>query len=178
MLLVYALFITTVTLTLSTSGNTYLIVIAVSGLIFGLLVFREVYKKYFISLPLNSKVQYSSSGTEGMLKISGRPFLLGLEKKMVSADDFYFDDSYFYAVNKDGQHAKFDLKDITELSKTSYQINNSRIWQVKISHQEEEVVFSFTHNYSVWNRNFVTFYHKVKVANPSVIRSKWSLWSM
>ncbi len=178
MVVLYALLITAVTLILSESGDIYLIIITVSGLIFGLLVFREVYKKYFISLPSDQNVQYSSSGTEGMLKISGRPFFLGLEKKMVSADDFYFDDSYFYAVNKDRQTAKFSLEDITELSKTSYQINNSRIWQVKISHQGEEAVFRFTHNYSVWNRNFVTFYHKIKEANPSVIRSKWSLWSM
>ncbi|WP_027385656.1 hypothetical protein [Chryseobacterium gregarium] len=176
--LLYALFITIVTLTLSQAGDIYFIVIAVSGPLLGLVILREIYKKYYVPLPLNQNVKYSHLSSEGLQKISGRPFLLGLEKKVVSADDFYFDQEYFYAVNKNNQTAKFSLKDIKELSKTAYQINNSRIWQVKINDQGEEVVFNFAHNYSIWNKNFLTFYHKLKEVNPSVIQSKWSVWSM
>lgn len=178
MVLLYALFITIVTLTMSQSGDIYLIVISASGIILGLVVFREIYKKYFVPLPLNQNVKYINSSPEGLRKISGRLFFFGLEKKVVSADDFYFDNEYLYAFNKNNQNAKFSLKDITELSKTPYEINNSRIWQIKINNHGEEVVFNFAHNYSVWNKNFLTFYHKLKEVNPSVMQSKWSLWSM
>jgi len=176
--LLYALFITAYTLAMPQNSDAYIIVITISGLILGVLIIREIYRKYFAALSKNQNVTYSSSNPEGLNKISGRPFLFGLEKKIISEDNFYFDNHFFYAVNKNNRTAKFRLRDITELSKTSYQINNSRIWQVKINDEGDEVVFSFAHNYSVWNKNFLTFYHKLKEVNPSVIQSKWSVWSM
>ncbi|MCJ8152303.1 hypothetical protein MKJ01_00840 [Chryseobacterium sp. SSA4.19] len=175
----YAVLITTLTLTMSQTGDTYLIIITLSGLVLGGLIVREVYKKYFTAaIPRNNNLEYGTFNSGERYKISGKPFLFGFEKKIVSGDDFYFDDDYFYAVNKNQQAAKFDLKDITELSKTSYQINNSRIWQVKINNIGEEVAFKFAHNYSVWNKNFLNFYNKLKEINPSAVQSKWSLWSM
>lgn len=176
--LIYAALITIITLTVPQDSNTYLIVITVSGLLLGVLVMREVYKKYFTALPKNQNIVYSSSNHESLNKISQRPFLFGLEKKIISEDDFYFDDQFFYAINKNNQAAKFSLTDITELGKTSYQINNSRIWQVKINNHGEELLFKFAHNYSVWNRNFLLFYDKLKEINPSAIRSEWNSWSM
>lgn len=173
----YAILITTLTLTMSQADNSYLIVITISGLLLGVLIVREIYKKYFSTLPVeNSSLTYGTFNSGNVHKISSRPFLFGFEKKIVSADDFYFDHDSFYAVNKNQQAAKFSLRDITELSKTSYRINNSRIWQVKITNNGEEAVFRFAHNYSFRNKNFLNFYNTLKEVNPPVIKSNWSSW--
>lgn len=173
--LVYAVLITILTLTMSQADDTYLIVITISGLLLGVLIVREIYKKYFTAVsPSNSPLTYGTFNSGDVYKISSKPFLFGLEKKIVSEDDFYFDRDSFYAVNKNQQAAKFSLRDITELSKTSYQINNSRIWQVKIRNNGEEEVFRFAYNY----KNFLNFYNTLKEINPDIIKSKWSVWSM
>jgi hypothetical protein len=162
----YAILITALTLTMSQADDTYLIVITISGLLLGVLIVREIYKKYFSTLPVeNSSLTYSTFNSGNAHKISSRPFLFGFEKKIVSADDFYFDHDSFYAVNKNQQ-----------LSKTSYRINNSRIWQVKITNNGEEAVFRFAHNYSFRNKNFLNFYNTLKEVNPPVIKSNWSSW--
>ncbi len=113
-------------------------------------------------------------------KISKRPFLLGLERKVISNSDFYFDNENFYAINeKENTKTVFKLAEIIELSKTSIKINNRRIWQVKVNQVNgKEITFRFAHNYTIWNNNFHLFYKKVKSINPSAIKSKWNLWTI
>jgi hypothetical protein len=117
---------------------------------------------------------------EEIRKISSRPFLFGLEDNLVSDEDFYFDDINFYAIdNKQQRKAVFLLTEIIELSKTSITITNHRVWQVIIHGADnQKIVFKFTHNYTLWNKDFVKFYKKIEQINPAAIKSKWSLWTM
>jgi hypothetical protein len=175
----YAILITALTLAMPQVDEKYIVILTISGLLFGFLIIREVYKKYSTGFKQkNNSLNYINTDLKNLNKISTKPFLFGLEKNMVSENEFYFDNDNFYAINNDNQSVKFSLKDITEISKTSFQINNSRIWQVKIHSEHGEVIFKFAHNYTIWNKNFLTFYEKVKKLNPSVIKSKWSIWTM
>lgn len=168
---IYVILLLTIIFTLSEMETAYLLAIVISGLAFGVLIVIEVYKKYFVgSKPKNYDLEYGNTNLENLSKISRKPFLFGLEKKIISEDDFYFDDQYFYIVNKANQTAKFSLNDITELSRTPIKINNSSIWQVKINDKNEELIFKFAHNYSIWNKGFLQFYEKVKILNPSAIK--------
>lgn len=177
--LIYAFLVTVITLTLSQKGDGFLIAIVILSVLYAFLIVASVYKKNVSTFKQkNNNLTYSTSGFKDLHKISTKPFLFGLENKIISDHEFYFDNKHFYAINKDNQTAKFNLKDITEISKTSVQINNHRIWQVKITHNNEEMIFKFAHNYTLWNKNFVDFYQKVEQLNPSVIKSKWSIWSM
>lgn len=176
---IYALLMVAVTLTMSKAGDTYIVILLVLGLIFSFLLIREIFKKYIVGFKSkNNQLDYISVNHQGLHKISKKPFLFGLEKKIIDDHEFYFDDNYLYAVNSDHKAAQFSLKDITELSKTSIQINNGRIWQMKINNNNNEVVFKFANNYTIWNKNFLTFYDKVKNINPSVIKSKWNIWTL
>ncbi|MBO0592887.1 hypothetical protein I2486_15895 [Cellulophaga sp. E16_2] len=108
-----------------------------------------------------------------------KPFFFGLEKKIISKEEFYFDHENFYAMHQDLQKKAFKLSAITELKKTSIQITNRRIWQITIKETNNaDVVFKFAHNYTLWNKNFALFHEKIKKINPEAIKSKWSLWSM
>ncbi|NML68235.1 hypothetical protein HHL23_00205 [Chryseobacterium sp. RP-3-3] len=176
---IYAFLMTAITLTMSQKDDGCLIVIVILSLIFTFLVVRIVYKKNISGIKQeNNKLNYRNLNFQHLNKISTKPFLFGLEKKIISDHEFYFDHENFYAINTNHQTAKFNLKDISEISKTSVQINNSRIWQVKINNNNEEVVFKFAHNYTIWNKNFLEFYRKIEELNPSAIQSKWSIWSM
>lgn len=175
----YVIIIVTATLAMDSTSDNYLIIILAAGLIFSFLIVREIYKKYFMNFkPSNQNISYNNSIPKDSIKISTRPFLFGLEKKLLSADEFYFDNENFYAVNPENKTAKFNLKDITELSRTSININNRTIWQVKIKTENRELIFKFAHNYTIWNKSFLDFYDKIKALNPSAIKSKWSLWRM
>ncbi|MEO8933613.1 MAG: hypothetical protein ABI295_04840 [Xanthomarina sp.] len=112
--------------------------------------------------------------------ISSRPFILfGFESKLVTEDELYFDDENFYAINKSHQKAVYKLTDITELSRTSINIRNQTLWLLKISDKNDnEITIRFAHNYRFWNKNFALFYKKLKTMNPTVLKSKWSLWRM
>ena len=112
-------------------------------------------------------------------KISMKPFFFGLEKKLISIEEFYFDHENFYAIHQDLQKKVFKLSTITELKRTATQVNNRRIWQITIQQANATtVVFKFAHNYTLWNKNFAIFHKKIKKINPEAIKSKWSLWSM
>lgn len=178
-LIIYAALLITIVFTLSEMETFFILAIVISGLGFGILIIFEVYKKYIVgSKPKNYNLEYINSNVENLNKISQKPFLFGLEKKIISDDEFYFDDENFYVLNDNNETAKFDLNSITELSRTSIRINNSTIWQVKINHKEEELIFKFANNYTIWNKNFLRFYEKLKAINTSAIKSKWSLWKM
>jgi len=175
----YVIIIVTATLTIASSSDNYLIIIVGFGIIFSLLVVREIYKKYFVSFkPKDQNIVYNDLNVNNLNKISSRPFLFGIEKKLLSDDEFYFDNENFYAINQDNKTAKFNLKDIKELSRSGVKINNTNIWQVKINAENKELVFKFAHNYTLWNKSFFDFYEKVKTLNPSAIKSEWSLWRM
>ncbi|KFC22043.1 hypothetical protein [Epilithonimonas lactis] len=175
----YVIIIVTATLAMDSTSDNYLIIILAAGLIFSVLIVRQIYKKYFMNFkPRNQNIVYGNSNINNLNKISTSPFLFGLEKKLLSDDEFYFDNDYFYAINPENKTAKFNLKDITELSRTAININNRTIWQVKIKTENRELIFKFAHNYTIWNKSFLDFYNKIKALNPSAIKSKWSLWRM
>lgn len=177
--LLYIILIVTVVLKMPSTSDSYWIIILVSNVIFTFLIGREIYKKYFVGFkPEDQNINYTNSSINNAIKISTKPFLFGLEKKLLTDDDFYFDNEHFYVVNKDEKVAKFNLNDIKELSRTAVKINNSTIWQVKINADNKELVFKFAHNYTIWNKSFLEFYDRVKILNPSSIKSKWSLWRM
>jgi len=178
-LIIYAVLLTTIVFTLSEMETLFLLAIVISGLGFGAIITFEVYKKYIAgSKPKKYDLEFTHSNVENLNKISQKPFLFGLEKKIISDGEFYFDDENFYVVNDNNETAKFDLNSITELSRTSVRINNSAIWQVKINDSKGELIFKFAHNYTIWNKNFLLFYEKLKAINPSSIKSKLSLWKM
>ena len=175
----YVFIIVTATLAMDSTSDNYLIIILVTGLIFSFLIVREIYNKYFVNFkPKDQNIVYGNSNINNLKKISTKPFLFGLEKKLLSDDEFYFDNANFYAINRQGQAATFRLENITELSRTGVNINNRSIWQVKINAENKELVFKFAHNYTLWNKSFRDFYDKIKTLNPSAIKSKWSLWRM
>lgn len=176
---IYSILMLALTLNMDKIGNSYIVLVLILSLAFSVLLIREVYKKYVVHFKSeNTEInyQYAVNSDLGYLKkISTRPFLLGLENKLVSEDEFYFDEAYFYAINKDLQKAIFKLTDIIELKKTSIQINNRRLWSVKIKEGvDKEITFKFAHNYTFWNKNFIHFYEKIKLINPSVIKSEFN----
>lgn len=180
---IYLLIVLALTLNMSKIGNLYIGLLLSSSLLFGGLLVWMVYKTYLAGFNTENKnVIYTgvqTANAETPRKISTRPFLLGLEKKIIPEEEFYFDNENFYAINKAGQKATFKLTDITEISKTGIQINNRRLWQVKIRQADDsEVIFKFVHNYTLWNRNFLSFYEKVKRISPNAIKSTWSVWTM
>lgn len=173
-----------ISLNINKLGNLYIISLIIFSLAFGVLVLVEIYKKVTFNLkPVKQNVEYENDD-DGNLKelkiISSRPFILfGFESKLVSEDELYFDDENFYAINKANQKAVFKLTDITELSRTSINIRNQTLWQLKIKDRSDhEITIRFAHNYRIWNNNFVLFHAKLKAINPNVIKSKWSLWRM
>ena len=179
----YTLLMLILTLNMDQVGELSILWIVISSLVFFIFVFREVYRKYLVGNTSQKndlkRIPLNNAELERLKKISTRPFFFGLEKKFIADDEFYFDDTNFYAITKDSNKTVFKLTDIIEISKTSIQINNSRIWQVKVKDENaNEVIFKFAHNYTFWNKNFILFYEKVKRINPTAIKSKWSLWTM
>ena len=152
------------------------------SLVFAAFIIKEVWFRYLGDhKPQNNQITYQNPETPNFTHrklISQKPFLFGLEKKFVDEHDFYFDDQHFYAINRAGQQAVYPLTAIVELSKTSVRMNNRQIWQVKVTHNHQVLVFKFAHNYSLWNKNFTAFYTKMQQTNPSAVKSKWSLWTM
>lgn len=180
--LIYTIVILFLTLNMDKLGNLYVFLLLIFSIIFAIFIISFIYKKHLKGFkPKNSEILYSTPQTSDnqLKKISTRPFLFGLEKKFISDDELFFDEEHFYAVNNKNQKATFKLADITEISKTSLQINNRRLWQVKIKQDNgKEIVFKFAHNYTLWNKNFLDFYEKIKSINPTVVKTKWNLWSM
>ncbi|RKE56573.1 hypothetical protein [Sphingobacterium detergens] len=162
----------------------YLYLIFLIGFALFIVLFSLIFRKYTAGFkPKNNQISYEASTDlvgEEIRKISSRPFLFGLEDNLVSDEDLYFDDINFYAIdNKQQRKAVFPLTDIIELSKTSITITNQRVWQVIINGADNhKIVFKFTHNYTLWNKDFVKFYKKIAQVNPAAIKSKWSLWTM
>lgn len=178
----YLTLLLVLTLNMEMLGNGYIFLVILISILFVMLLMKDISKKYRPALkPKNKPLNFDSSfnkNERNQKKISSRPFLFGLERKLISDGSFYFDDHHFYVVNKDSLKATYQLKDIIELSKTSVEINNIRIWQVKIKAADQpEVHFKFAHNHSLWNKNFYHFYEKINQINPRAIKSKWNIWS-
>jgi len=179
---IYIILILSITLNRDTIGESYVFLLLIFTLAFPFFLIPIFYKKYIADFKPKNKITYENSENLDIeiKKISTRPFLFGLENKFLSDDEFYFDNENFYAINKKFKKAIFKLTDIEEISKTSLQINNRRIWQVKINDAaiSQEITFKFADNYTIWNTNFYHFYEKVRLINPNAIKSKWSLWKM
>ncbi|WP_194852367.1 hypothetical protein [Nonlabens antarcticus] len=133
--------------------------------------------------PITTEVKYQDreiAKSSSLNKISTTPFVLNiwLGKKPIQEAAFYFDNFNFYVITKDEKKAIYSFHEIFEVSKTLLKINNRRIWQVKVRKNEEEVIFRFTHNWSIWNYNFPTFLKKITEINPKALKSKWGFWSI
>ncbi len=162
--------------------NSYVFLLLIFSFFFAILLVGLIFKKHFIGFKSkNSEIKYVNSQNPNieMKKISTPPFLFGLDRKFISEEELYFDEENFYAINNKHQKATFKLTDITEISKTSLRINNRRLWQIKVKQDNgKEIVFIFAHNYTIWNKNFLLFYEKIKLRNPNAIKTKWSLWTI
>ena len=182
--LIYIFIVFIITLNMNKLGNLYVLFLIILSLVFAIFVSLEIFKKVTLKIkPVKQNVEYENIDDKNLheLKIiSSRPFILfGSESKLVSDDQLYFDQENFYAINKGNQKAVYKLTDITELSRTSINIRNQTLWQLKIKvKNDNEITIRFAHNYRVWNKNFVLFYDKLKTINPNVVKSKWSLWRM
>lgn len=176
----YAIGIVVIILFVPSDTAEFIISIVATGLLLTVFIMHEVYKKYFteITSPSSAALQYTDHPVSGLHKISQKPFLFGLEKKIISGDELYFDTASLYAVNKTRKAAVFGLHEITELKRTSIRINNNRIWQIKIVHENQETIIKFAHNFSLSNRNFLNFYTLLKEINPGAVQSEWNLWKM
>lgn len=177
---IYAIGIVIIILFIPSDTAGFIISIVLTGLLLTAYVGYEVYKRYFpeiLSTP-SVALQYTQDPVSGLYKISQKPFLFGLEKRIISGDELYFDNNSLYAVNQTRRAAIFSLRNITELKRTSVRINNNRIWQVKILHEGQEVLIKFAHNFSLSNHNFLNFYTLLKEINPTAIQSEWNLWKM
>ena len=182
--LIYIFIVFIITLNMNKLGNLYVLFLIILSLVFAIFVSLEIFKKVTLKIkPVKQNVEYENIDDKNLQElkiISSRPFILfGSESKLVSDDQLYFDQENFYAINKGNQKAVYKLTDITELSRTSINIRNQTLWQLKIKvKNDNEITIRFAHNYSVWNKNFVLFYDKLKTINPNVVKSKWSLWRM
>lgn len=159
-----------------------LIAIVVGSLILAaaivFLVFKYAVK---INKPIENAVTYSSKAidTTALRKISLRPVLLGLENKFVNKEELYFDNGHLYVMNNTGKFVIFKLENITELRRTSTQINNRPVWQLKmVADDGKEIGYLFVHNYTIWNKNFYGFYKRLQEINPNSIKSEWSAWRL
>lgn len=182
--LIYIFIVFIITLNMNKLGNLYVLFLIILSLVFAIFVSLEIFKKVTLKLkPVKQNVEYENIDDKNLQElkiISSRPFILfGFESKLVSEDELYFDQENFYAINNANQKAVYKLTDITELSRTSINIRNQTLWQLKIKvKNDNEITIRFAHNYRVWNKNFVLFYDKLKTINPNVVKSKWSLWRM
>lgn len=185
---IYAVLTVSITMTLSRE-KLFIPLLIILNIVFALLIIVMIYKNFRLSkqnnfsnknqLPGNQIGSNNSNfDSKAICKISQKPFLLGLEKGLVSSQDFYYDQDFFYSAAETGEVSKYRLTDIIELSGTGTQINNSRIWQVTIANGPEVVEYRFAHNFSIWNKNFLHFYHRVKQLRPEAIKSEWSFWRM
>lgn len=187
--LVYAVLTVIITLTLS-QHQLFVTLLVVLNSIYAVLILLTVLQHFKIknlnistdngNLLAQYRIDVSSNffETPTLYKISQRPFLFGLEKRLVNSQDLYCDERFFYAVDKAGTVLRYPLINITELSRTGIQINNSRIWQVKISMGSDIIEYRFTHNFSMWNKNFLNFYNKIKQIKPQAVQSEWRLWRL
>lgn len=186
---VYAVVTLTITLYLS-NEKVFIPALIILNLLFAITIIVFIYKKIrlsksiaFVKNNTNSSGNENNNFAEGFddtstKKISKQPFLLGFEKKVISDKDFYYDQDFFYAVSPSGSVSKFPLTSIIELRGTGTQINNIRVWQVRIMNGHDFSEYQFAHNFTIWNKNFLNFYKLVKQIRPDAIRSKWSLWRM
>ncbi|QCE43182.1 hypothetical protein [Psychroserpens sp. NJDZ02] len=178
--ILYIIVILTLTFNIYKTDSTSILIIALVNAVFFIFFIRKIYKKYSDNYALkNNQINFKNSNAENLKKISTKPFLFGLENKVIDDYAFYFDDENFYAINKKSQKSIFKLTDITEVSKTFFTVNNRRIWQIKIKPPGniKEEHYKFAHNYSIWNNNFPLFHKKMNLINPSIIKTKWRIWS-
>lgn len=164
-------------------GNRQLIIIIIFSLILvSVLIFlvsKHVLKSADPAVNVIDYQTYEPGMSADARQITSRPMLLGIEKNFINDEELYFDDGYLYAVNKMGQCAVFDLKNITDLRRTSIQISNRPVWQIIIVEDNGSIVnFKFLHNYTIWNKDFADFHARVRHINPKSVKSQWSLWRM
>jgi len=179
-LIIYTICIVLIISFLPSESGSFIIGLVLTGLLFGIFIVYEVYKKYSADLLPSAKVMlpYTDHSVSDLRKISYKPFLFGFEKKIVSGDDVYFDQDSIYMVNPMGKSAKFSLYEITALKRTSVRINNSTIWQISLMDDGKPVTVKFAPNFSLANKNFLQFYTLLKEINPNAVQSEWNLWKI
>lgn len=177
------LIITTLALTFSDNSDLLVKSVVPITLIFAVFVTTIVLKKAFGGAkPKNEKLHFSETSNiniENLKPISNRPFFFGIEKKILSDEKLFYDNECLYAINKQNEVARFKLNEICSIKKTSVQINNHRIWEIKIIREDtSEIIFKFSHNYTIWNKNFPQFLELVKQINSNKVKTNFDLFSM
>lgn len=144
-------------------------------LIFAVFFFKNVILPMYKDFKPDNEKLFSNESvkmdTTKLNKISTKPFFFGLEKRLLEDQDYYFDTNYFYSVNKGVKTIKIPLTEISEVSKTNTAINRRTIWQLKATHRNQQVVFKFTDNYTLINKNFKLFLDQLKTINPNVVKA-------
>lgn len=135
--LFYIFIVFIITLNINKLGNLYVLFLIILSVVFAIFVSLEISRKVTLKLkPVKQNIEYKSIDEKNLQElqiISSRPFILfGFESKLVSDDELYFDQENFYAINRANQKAVYKLTDITELSRTSINIRNRTLWQLKI----------------------------------------------
>ena len=160
---------------------TYIFLMLFISGVFVFLILKEFYIKHMKGFKPQNDILYrnsDSSDRQNLKIISTRPFLFGLEKKFISNDTLYFDEENLYAIDNNQQKAIFPLTTIILLKKVPIEINNRKLWQIKLIYNGEEIEFRFAPNYSIWSDNFKQFYNKIMQINPEVVQTKWNIFAL
>ncbi len=73
---------------------------------------KNVAKKYLYGVKKSYEMN-DHFETDKLRKLSSRPFLFGIEDNLLSDEDYFFDENYFYAVGRRGGAGRsFRLVDI------------------------------------------------------------------
>jgi hypothetical protein len=174
--LVFAVLFVALTLySLNRYGTVSAATIIIPTIIFAVLFIRNIILPMYKDFKPNNERLFGYENVQMDLsklkKISTKSSFLGLEKRLLEDQDYYFDANYFYPVNKSGNTIKIPLTEISEVSKTNIAINRKRVWQVKATHQNQLVVFKFMDNDTLFNSNFKQFLDYVKKINPTVVKT-------
>lgn len=179
---IYLIVILTLIFAFYDNVNLFIATVMPVSFAFIVFMFVFVFKKSIKSKPQNNHLIFSDTATintQNLKEITTRPFLFGIENKIISDENLFYTNDELVAVNKQNEKAVFKLTEITELSRTSTIINNHKIWQIKINRENEaEIIFKFAHNYTIWNKNFPEFIERMNQINPKAVKTKFNLFSM
>lgn len=179
---IYLIVILTLIFAFYDNVNLFIATVMPVSFAFIVFMFVFVFRKSIKSKPQNNHQIFSDTATintQNLKEITTRPFLFGIENKIISDENLFYNNDELVAINKQYEKAVFKLTEITELSKTGTQINNRRIWQIRINRENEpEVIFKFTHNYTILNKSFPEFIERMNQVNPKAVKTKFNLFSM
>lgn len=124
-----------------------------------------------ISPYLDNKYKVSLKPGDSPIFISTQSFIAGYAFR---THQLMFDYDYLYDISKQGT-ITVSLQNLQEITKTSMRANNRRVWKVVyILDDGTKHTTCFLHNYTFWNKNFLSFLLLVQSKNPSVKMDKFN----